>query len=123
MRPHEKDPTEETSEGDVIDAEEPVVVEEPEVVEEPVVVEGSEVAEIPVVMEGPEVVDAKEAPGYWIETRPSDALVIHCGDPRFQAAFRRFITEELGISNYMPLIVGGGIHAFGVQSSASGTTR
>jgi hypothetical protein len=55
-------------------------------------------------------------PVYKIDTRPSQALVVHCGDPRFQAAFRMFITKELGIPNYTPLIIGGGVHAFGAQS-------
>jgi len=53
---------------------------------------------------------------YGLITRPAQALVIHCGDHRFQSAFRRFVTEELGISSYIPIIIGGGVHAFGVQS-------
>lgn len=53
---------------------------------------------------------------YKIDRRPPEALVIHCGDPRFQDAFRRFVTEELGIRTYTPLIVGGGVHAFGAQT-------
>lgn len=40
----------------------------------------------------------------------ADALVIHCVDPRFQTAFRRFISEELGIQNPIPVIIPGGIH-------------
>jgi len=60
------------------------------------------------------VIDDK--PVYRIDTRPSQALVVHCGDPRFQSAFRMFITHELGIDNYTPLIIGGGVHAFGAQS-------
>lgn len=59
-------------------------------------------------------VDGK--PRYQLDTAESEALVIHCGDPRFQTAFRRFITEELGIRTYTPIIIGGGVHAFGVQS-------
>jgi hypothetical protein len=55
-------------------------------------------------------------PVYRLDKTPSQALVIHCGDPRFQQAFRRFITEELGIPNYTPVIIGGGLHAFGAQS-------
>jgi len=58
--------------------------------------------------------DAKKV--YGLISRSPQALVIHCGDHRFQSAFRRFITEDLGISSYTPLIIGGGIHAFGVQS-------
>jgi len=53
---------------------------------------------------------------YRLDRTPSEALVIHCGDPRFQSAFRRFITEELGFQNYTPVIIGGGLHAFGSQS-------
>ncbi len=53
---------------------------------------------------------------YPLETHSPEAIVIHCGDPRFQTAFRRFITEELGIASYTPVVVGGGVHAFGAQS-------
>jgi hypothetical protein len=42
------------------------------------------------------------------------AVVVHCGDPRFQAAFLRFIYMELGLreGQYIPLIVRGGGGAF-----------
>jgi hypothetical protein len=50
---------------------------------------------------------------YKIDTTPPSALVIHCSDARFQTAFRRFVTEDLGIRNYVPLVIGGSIHAFG----------
>ncbi len=40
----------------------------------------------------------------------ADALVIHCSDPRFQSAFRQFVTDELGIANPVPIIIPGGIH-------------
>ncbi len=53
---------------------------------------------------------------YKLDQTESQALVIHCGDPRFQKAFRRFIVEELGLANYTPLIIGGGVHAFGMQA-------
>ena len=53
---------------------------------------------------------------YRIDKQEPEALVIHCGDPRFQTAFRSFVTNELGVRNYTPVIVGGGIHAFGMQS-------
>lgn len=45
-------------------------------------------------------------------TRPeeADCLVIHCSDPRFQAAFRKFTDEELGVKNPIPIIIPGGIH-------------
>jgi len=55
-------------------------------------------------------------PVYRLDDTPSEALVIHCGDPRFQKAFKRFLSEELGISNYTPIIIGGGLHSFGVQA-------
>lgn len=53
-------------------------------------------------------------PVYRLDKTPSQALVIHCGDPGFQRAFRLFITEELGIRHYTPVVIGGGLHAFGV---------
>lgn len=55
-------------------------------------------------------------PVYQLDTQRPQALVIHCGDPRFQTAFRRFVTEELGIRPYLPIVLGGGIHAFGAQT-------
>jgi hypothetical protein len=64
----------------------------------------------------PDVISPDGRSLYPLDTAPSQALVIHCGDPRFQTAFRRFITEELGIKAYTPLIIGGGLHAFGMQS-------
>jgi hypothetical protein len=69
----------------------------------------------------PEVVEADEAmerlgPTYRVTREPAEALVIHCGDPRFQEAFRQFITRELGLRNYIPIIIGGGVHAFGMQT-------
>lgn len=38
------------------------------------------------------------------------AIVIHCGDPRFQPAFSQFIENELGLAQgqYIPFIIGGG---------------
>ena len=53
---------------------------------------------------------------YKIDRASTHTLVIHCGDPRFQTAFRRFITEELGIASYTPLVIGGGIHAIGMKN-------
>jgi hypothetical protein len=55
-------------------------------------------------------------PVYRVDNTPSDTLVIHCSSPRFQKAFRQFVTEELGIEYYTPIMIGGGLHAFGVQS-------
>lgn len=52
---------------------------------------------------------------YPLDTAAPEALVIHCGDSRFQTAFRRFISGELGITKYTPIIIGGGIHALGMQ--------
>lgn len=53
---------------------------------------------------------------YKLDNYISEALVIHCADPRFQTAFRRFITEELGLKNYTPITLGGGIHALSSQA-------
>jgi len=64
----------------------------------------------------PEVLNSQHRPLYPLEMRKPEALVIHCGDPRFQTAFRRFVNDELGIAAYAPIIIGGGVHAFGVQS-------
>ncbi|MFH2034954.1 MAG: hypothetical protein ABIJ45_01010 [Candidatus Zixiibacteriota bacterium] len=52
---------------------------------------------------------------YPVDSQASEAIVIHCGDARFQTAFRRFITEELHIKQYTPIIIGGGAHAFGMK--------
>jgi hypothetical protein len=52
---------------------------------------------------------------YSLETEKPQAVVIHCGDPRFQRAFRGFIEEDLGIRSYVPIIVLGGVHAFGFK--------
>jgi len=40
----------------------------------------------------------------------TDALVMHCCDPRFQVAFRQFIEEELGIKTPIPIVVPGAVH-------------
>jgi hypothetical protein len=52
---------------------------------------------------------------YHIEKEPPTAIVIHCGDSRFQKAFRSFIEEELGIEHYVPIVVLGGIHSLGFK--------
>ena len=49
---------------------------------------------------------------YQINKTAPETLVIHCADSRFQDAFRKFITKELRIENYIPLVVGGGVGAF-----------
>jgi hypothetical protein len=41
---------------------------------------------------------------------PLEALVIHCGDHRFQTSFREFLTEHLGLASYALLAVPGGAH-------------
>jgi hypothetical protein len=43
------------------------------------------------------------------------AIVVHCSDPRFQAAFSQFIEHELGLAQgeYIPIVVGGGAGVLG----------
>jgi hypothetical protein len=43
------------------------------------------------------------------------AIVIHCSDPRFQAAFEEFLEHELGLAKggYIPIVVGGGAGVLG----------
>ncbi len=43
------------------------------------------------------------------------AIVIHCSDPRFQAAFEEFLEHELGLvkGQYIPIVVGGGAGVLG----------
>jgi hypothetical protein len=43
------------------------------------------------------------------ESKP-DAIVVHCSDPRFQAAFDQFIGSELGLARgkFIPMVIGGG---------------
>lgn len=50
---------------------------------------------------------------YKVDNTPAEALVIHCADPRFQTAFRRFVVEELELRNYVPLVIGGSAHGLG----------
>jgi len=42
---------------------------------------------------------------------PPKALIIHCGDPRFQKAFSEFKQQQLGLEEgqYIPLIVPGSV--------------
>jgi hypothetical protein len=44
-----------------------------------------------------------------------EAIVVHCSDPRLQAAFAQFIQRELGLrqGGYIPLVVGGGAGVLG----------
>ncbi|QQG45629.1 MAG: hypothetical protein HYW89_01775 [Candidatus Sungiibacteriota bacterium] len=44
-----------------------------------------------------------------------DAVVVHCSDPRFQEAFRRFIKEELKMEHPAPLVVPGSISSVGLE--------
>jgi hypothetical protein len=45
---------------------------------------------------------------YTAQNRPSDTLIIHCVDHRFQQAFNRFIGDELKIAVFNPIIIAGG---------------
>jgi len=45
-----------------------------------------------------------------------DALCIHCADPRFQTAFRRFIREELGVQMPMVIALPGVTSHFGMSA-------
>ncbi|MEA1981514.1 MAG: hypothetical protein U9N54_11165 [candidate division Zixibacteria bacterium] len=56
---------------------------------------------------------------YHLNKTVSDTLVIHCADSRFQDAFRLFISKELQIENYIPLIIGGGIGPFALHGFSS----
>ena len=46
-----------------------------------------------------------------LNLNPPRALIIHCGDPKFQAAFREFKSQQLGLQEgeYIPLIVPGSV--------------
>jgi len=46
-----------------------------------------------------------------------DALCIHCADPRFQTAFRRFIREELGVKMPMVIALPGVTSHFGMSAA------
>lgn len=52
---------------------------------------------------------------YTLNDSPPEALVIHCSDPRFQAALQKFLQEELRLTHYMPLVIPGSICAIGLQ--------
>ena len=45
-----------------------------------------------------------------VQPEEADGLVIHCSDPRFQAAFREFVTSDLGLQHPIPIVVPGGVH-------------
>jgi hypothetical protein len=42
------------------------------------------------------------------ETQPSDTVVIHCSDPRFQLPFQDFLRGRLGLTRYALIAVPGG---------------
>ena len=52
---------------------------------------------------------------YALNEAAPDALVIHCSDPRFQEAFRRFIKDELKIEHYVPVVIPGSVSSIGIQ--------
>jgi hypothetical protein len=52
---------------------------------------------------------------YELMNMPSDTLVIHCVDHRFQGAFRKFIVGELGIEVFNPMVIAGGAFAIGSE--------
>lgn|SRR3989338_940251 len=53
---------------------------------------------------------------YPLREGSSDALVIHCSDPRFQDAFHDFIREELGLERPAVIVLPGSTASFGVQA-------
>lgn len=53
-----------------------------------------------------------------LDSAPAQAMVIHCADPRFQVAIRRFAIESLGLENYLPIVEGGGVHALRAKEYA-----
>ena len=53
---------------------------------------------------------------YALREEAAEALVIHCSDPRFQEAFRRFLAEELQLAHYVPLVLPGSVGAIGIQA-------
>jgi len=52
---------------------------------------------------------------YSLAEGEADALVLHCSDPRFQPAFRAFLSEQLNITHPALVIGPGSISAWGVQ--------
>ena len=45
-----------------------------------------------------------------------EALVVHCSDHRFQAGFREFLTEGLGLSSYALISTPGGGHVLTLEN-------
>lgn len=65
-----------------------------------------------------EVISEEEVhilPRHFISEQPSEAIVVHCYDHRFQEAFRQFLSDELRLKNWTPIVLGGSIHSFGIQ--------
>jgi len=52
---------------------------------------------------------------YFLNEQPSEAIVIHCYDPLFQDAFHNFLSAELKLKNWTPIVIGGSIHSLGVE--------
>src|SRR3989344_1298267 len=52
---------------------------------------------------------------YKLNEGTPDALVVHCADPRFQEAFRAFLSEELDIHLPMVIALPGVTSHFGMQ--------
>ena len=48
---------------------------------------------------------------YYVINRPSDTLVFHCVDHRFQEAFSKYIFKELKIDVFNPIVIAGGAYA------------
>ena len=46
-----------------------------------------------------------------------DALCIHCADPRFQTAFRRFLSEEINVKMPMVIALPGVTSHFGMSAA------
>ena len=45
-----------------------------------------------------------------VDETPSEALVLMCSDPRFQAAFHEFLSEHLGLQRWDPIVAPGGAY-------------
>ena len=56
-------------------------------------------------------------PQYPIEKTAPKALVVQCSDARFQETFKRFVIDELGLPNFYPLAIGGGVYALGARDT------
>ncbi len=52
---------------------------------------------------------------YLMINKPSDTLVIHCVDNRFQQAFRDFVSGELGLEVFYPMVIAGGAYVISLD--------